>query len=311
VSRLLRDWTALVVALCGGMGATPVHDTGERAGLDASGLTVTVAFGASLFDDRYGFAARRPAGLATALPGEAALDARRGGGDLLVQARGEDRQVVYHAVHQLTNAALGIARRRWTQHGFLSRAAPGATPRNLFGFKDGIVNPGPDDAAALARHVWVPRGEPLGGGTYLVYRRVRMRLQAWDRAALEVQERVVGRRKASGGPLGGGGETAPLALAEAPARSHVRLGHPDANGGARILRRAYNYDDGETADGEQDAGMAFVCFAADPARQVAPMLARMLREDELHRYLTHTAGGLYAVPPAPRRGEHIGEELLS
>jgi len=79
----------------------------------------------------------------------------------------------------------------------------------------------------------------------------------------------------------------------------------------RLLRRAYNYDDGATADGEQDAGMAFLCFAADPARQVAPMLARMEREDELHRYLVHTAGGLYAIPPAPAPGAHVGEELLA
>ncbi|MBB4664230.1 Dyp-type peroxidase [Conexibacter arvalis] len=321
VPRLLRDWTALIVALCGGArdgaadagvgAASTGHDTGERAGLDGAGLTITVGFGASLFDDRYGFAQRRPAGLATPLPGEAALDRARGGGDLLLQVRGEDRQVVFHAVHQLTNAALGIARRRWTQHGFLSRPAAGGTPRNLFGFKDGTVNPAPDDAAALVRHVWLPAGGPLAGGTYLVYRRVRMRMQAWDRSPLDVQERAIGRRKASGGPLTGGGETTPLALAAAPPRSHVRLAHPDANDGARILRRAYNYDDGATADGEQDAGMAFVCFAADPARQVAPMLARMLRDDELHRYLVHTAGGIYAVPPAPGRGEHIGEELLS
>jgi deferrochelatase/peroxidase EfeB len=339
VPRLLRDWTALVVALCGdatgGAGAVDgsagegaaaadlaaagaasgggaaLHDTGERVGLDAGGLTITIGFGTSLFDDRYGLAARRPAGLAAPLPGDDALDPRRSGGDLLVQVRGDDRQVVFHAVHQLTNAALGIARRRWTQHGFLSRATPGATPRNLLGFKDGIVNPAPGDAAALTRHVWVPAGEPLAGGTYLVYRRVRMGLQAWDRSPLDVQERAIGRRKASGAPLSGGEERTPLALAAAPPRSHVRLAHPDANGGARILRRAYNYDDGATADGEPDAGSAFVCFAADPARQVAPMLARLLRDDELHRYLTHTAGGVYALPPAPRRGEHIGEELLS
>lgn len=314
VALLLRDWTRLVVALCGGAGGATgglPHDTGERAGLDAGGLTITVGFGASLFDDRYGLTPRRPPGLAPALPGDDALDASRGGGDLLAQVRGDDRQVVFHAVHQLTNAALGIARRRWTQHGFLSRAAPGETPRNLFGFKDGTVNPAPGDAAALARHVWVPDGARLAGGTYLVHRRVRMRSQAWDRAALEVQERAVGRRKASGAPLTGGEERTPLALAAAPPRSHVRLAHPDANGGARILRRAYNYDDGATADGEQDAGTAFVCFAADPARQVAPMLARLLRGDELHRYLEHTAGGVYAIPPAPRRGEHIGEELLS
>lgn len=310
VTRLLRDWTALVVALCGGNGAV-AHDTGERAGLDAGGLTITIGFGAALFDDRYGLADRLPPGLAAPLPGEAALDARRGGGDLLVQVRADDRQVVFHAVHQLANAALGIARRRWTQHGFLSRPAAGATPRNLFGFKDGTVNPASGDAAALARHVWIPDGAPLAGGTHLVYRRVRMRLHAWDRATVAVQERAIGRRKHDGAPLAGGEERTPLALAAAPPRSHVRLAHPDANGGARILRRGYNYDDGASADGEQDAGMAFVCFAADPARQVAPMLARMLREDELHRYLEHTAGGVYAIPPAPAPGAHIGEELLS
>jgi deferrochelatase/peroxidase EfeB len=308
--RLLRAWTELVVALAGTGVVT--HDTGERAGLDADGLTITVGFGASLFDGRYGLAGRRPAGLAPdALPGADRLDPRRGGGDLLVQVRGEDRQVVFHAVHQLSNAALGIARRRWSQHGFLSRPAPDATPRNLFGFKDGTVNPAPGDDAALSRHVWAPAGDPLAGGTYLVYRRVRMRLQAWDRSALDVQEQAVGRRKASGAPLGGGDERTPLRLSAAPPRSHVRLAHPDANGGVRLLRRAYNYDDGATADGEQDAGVAFVCFVADPARQVGPMLARMEREDELHRYLVHTAGGVYAIPPAPAPGEHLGEGLLT
>ncbi|MDW5593830.1 Dyp-type peroxidase [Conexibacter stalactiti] len=306
--RLLRSWTELVVALCG---ADPVaHDTGERTGLALGRLTVTVGFGTSLFDGRYGLGARRPAGLAPdALPGDDRLDPRRSGGDLLVQVRGDDRQVVFHAVHQLTNAALGIARRRWTQHGFLSRAGSGETPRNLFGFKDGTVNPGADDDAALARHVWVASG-PLTGGTYLVYRRIRMRMQAWDRSSLDVQEHAVGRRKAGGGALDGGDERAPLALRSAPPRSHVRLAHPDANDGVRMLRRAYNYDDGATADGEPDAGMAFLCFVADPARQVGSMLTRMERHDELHRYLVHTGGGVYAVPLAPAPGEHLGEELF-
>jgi len=186
VPRLLRDWTALTAALAAGV--PPPLETGEAAGLGAAGLTVTVGFGASFFDGRHGDRARRPAGLAAALPGDERLDRRRSGGDLVVQVCGEDRQVVFHAVHQLTSAALGIARRRWTQHGFLSRPRPGATPRNLFGFKDGTVNPARDDDAALARHVWAPAGDPLAGGTYLVYRRVRMRLQAWDRSPLSVQE---------------------------------------------------------------------------------------------------------------------------
>lgn len=310
VPRLLRAWTETIVALCGGDAAE--SDTGERAGLDAAGLTVTVGFGASLFDERYGFAAKRPARLGgEALTPVDDLDARQGDGDLLLHVCGEDRQVVFHAIHQLTNAALGIAARRWTQHGFLSRPAPGATPRNLFGFKDGTVNPAADDEAALARHVWAAADDPLAGGTYLVYRRIRMRLQAWDRSTRAAQERAVGRRKASGAPLDATDEHALLPLDAAPPRSHVRLAHPDANGGVRMLRRAYNYDDGATAAGEQDAGMAFLCFVADPARQVAPLLERMAREDDLHRYLVHTASGVYAIPRAPAPGEYVGQGLLA
>jgi deferrochelatase/peroxidase EfeB len=56
--------------------------------------------------------------------------------------------------------------------------------------------------------------------------------------------------------------------------------------------------------------MAFICFAADPSRQVARLLARMELEDQLNRYFEHTAGGVYAIPPAPT-GEIIGERLLS
>jgi len=137
------------------------------------------------------------------------------------------------------------------------------------------------------------------------------RLQAWDRSTLAAQERAVGRRKATGAPLDRDDERAPLRLRAAPERSHVRVAHPDANGGVRLLRRAYNYDDGATPDGEQDAGMAFVCFVADPLRQVAPLLARMAEEDDLHRYLVHTASGVYAVPPAPAAGGYIGEDLLA
>lgn len=310
VPRLLQAWTETIVALCDEDAAA--SDTGEREGLDAAGLTVTVGFGASLFDERYGFAAKRPARLGDgALAPVSGLEPRRGDGDLLLHVCGEDRQVVFHAIHQLTNAALGIAARRWTQHGFLSRAAAGTTPRNLFGFKDGTVNPAADDRAALAQHVWAAPGDPLAGGTYLVYRRIRMRMQAWDRSTLAAQERAVGRRKSSGAPLDATDEHAPLRLAGAPSRSHVRVAHPDANGGVRMLRRAYNYDDGATADGEQDAGMAFLGFVADPARQVAPLLARMAREDDLHRYLVHTASGVYAIPRAPAPGEYVGQELLT
>lgn len=313
VRRLLSDWTASTLSLCEGGGGESAE--GEAIGLGPRGLTITVGLGAGLFDGRYGFARCRPAGLSRRAPTaeEAHLDASRGGGDLLVQVCGEDRQVVFHAVHQLANAALGIARRRWTQQGFLSRPHPDATPRGVIGFKDGTASIRLGDRAGLRRHVWVAGGADRPGmadGTYLVYRRIRVRLQAWDRSSLAEQEAVLGRRKVSGAPLDGRDEHDPLTLAAAPARSHVRAMHPDANGGIRLLRRAYNYDDGATADGVTDAGIAFVAFTNDPLRSAAPLLRRFERDDDLRRYAVPTAGAVFAVPPAPVAGEFVGQRLL-
>lgn len=313
VRRLLSDWTATTVALCErDAGAT---GEGEAIGLDPRGLTITVGLGARLFDGRYGFAERRPAGLSqrARTADDAHLDASRGGGDLLVQVCGDDRQVVFHAVHQLAGAALGIARRRWTQHGFLSRPRPGATPRGVIGFKDGTANIPLDDRTGLSRHVWVADDADRPGmtnGTYLVYRRIRVRLQAWDRGSLAEQEAVLGRRKVSGAPLDGRDEHDPLTLTAAPARSHVRAMHPDANDGIRLLRRAYNYDDGATTDGAADAGIAFVAFTNDPRRSAARLLRRFEHDDDLRRYAVPTAGAAFAVPPAPAAGEFIGQRLL-
>lgn len=308
VARLLSDWTASKVALCE-RGEGAVAGPGAGAELGPAGLTITVGLGAGLFDARYGLRDRRPAGLEPR--DEAGLDASRSGGDLLVQVCGDDRQLVFHATHQLSNAALGIARRRWTQHGFLSRPRPDATPRGVIGFKDGTANVA--DAASLARHVWVAGGDDAGGmagGTYLVYRRVRVRLQAWDRSAVAEQERVIGRRKVSGAPLGGRDEAQPVALASMPPRSHVRAMHPDANGGVRLLRRSYNYDDGATPDGETDAGIAFVAFTSDPAGTAGRLLRRYEQADDLRRYAVPTAGAVFAIPPAPGPGEHVGQRLL-
>lgn len=68
-------------------GSPPV-DTGEAAGLGSSRLTITVRFGASLFDDTFGIADRLPDALRPMgpLPGDAMLDPEISGGDLCVQA---------------------------------------------------------------------------------------------------------------------------------------------------------------------------------------------------------------------------------
>ena len=135
--------------------SAPAGDSGEALGLGASRLTITFGFGAGLFikdgQDRYGLAPRRPAALVD-MPGFHGdqLIEDHTGGDLSIQACADDPQVAFHAVRQLARIANGVAKLRWAQTGFLPGFAPGETPRNLMGFKDGTRNPKSLDDA-----VWV------------------------------------------------------------------------------------------------------------------------------------------------------------
>src|SRR5204863_3446427 len=230
-------------------------------GLPAAGLTITIGFGASLFEDvdgndRFGIAAQRPAALAALprFPGDA-LEAEISGGDLCVQACANDPQVAVHAVRNLARIGFGAVSVRWSQLGFgrtSSTSRAQVTPRNLFGFKDGTRNLKAEDTAALAEHLWVrPEDGPswLAGGAYLVTRKVRMMVETWDRTSLGEQESIIGRAKGSGAPPHGHDEFDPIDLAVrdaagepvVPTTAHVRLAHPDTNGGARLLRRGYNF----------------------------------------------------------------------
>src|SRR5262249_55101609 len=149
---------------------------------------LTVGFGPTLFDDRFGLRAHRPAALADlpAFPGDA-LDPARSGGDLAIQACADDPQVAVHAVRNLARLAHGTAIVRYSQLGFGRTPAPTrpqSTPRNMWGSKDGTSNVKPDDPAAMDQHVWVaPADGPawMAGGSYLVARRIRMVIETWDR----------------------------------------------------------------------------------------------------------------------------------
>lgn len=333
LAGLLADWTAAARAMTAGLPvggdlppAAPPADTGEARDLDPSRLTLTVGFGPSLFDGRFGLAARRPAALEALppLPGDT-LDPARCGGDLAVQACADDPQVAFHAVRNLTRLGRGVVRLRWVQLGFGRTSATGArqqTPRNLMGFRDGTNNIRGEDTAAMDRHVWVggETDQPwMRGGTYLVARRIRMLVESWDRASLAEQERVIGRHRSSGAPLGREREHDPVDLRArgadgepvVPVDAHVRLAAPSANGGVRILRRGYSYTDGvDPRTGQLDAGLFFVCFQRDPRRQFVPMQRRLGRHDALREYVRHTGGGVFACPPGVGRGDWWGRGLL-
>lgn len=90
--------------------------------------------------------------------------------------------------------------------------------------------------------------------------------------------------------------------------AHVRLAHPDQNGGTRILRRGYNYVDGSNGLGQIGAGLFFISFQRDPAAFV--QLQQSLKPDLLNEYIRHIGSGLWAVPRGAQRGEFVGQALF-
>jgi deferrochelatase/peroxidase EfeB len=335
VAGMLGSWAAAAAQLTAGRPvgagvdpARPPLDTGEAAGLPPARLTVTVGFGPSLFDDRFGLGHRRPAALADlpAMPGDT-LDPRRTGGDIGVQACSDDPQVAFHVVREFARLARGTAVLRWLQLGFgrtSSVSTTQATPRNLMGFKDGTRNVKAEDGAVLDRYVWVA-GETdqpwMTGGSYAVVRRIRMLIESWDTDSLADQERVFGRVKDSGAPLTGSGEFDEPDLAATDAagepvidpNAHIRLAAPATNAGEKILRRGYSYTDGvDPATNLLDAGLFFIAYQQDPRRQFVPIQQRLAHSDNLNEYIRHTGSAVFAMPPGlSAAGDWYGKALFS
>ena len=335
LKSLLADWTDAAARLTRGRevspeGATgggpykPPDDTGEALGLEPNALTITFGFGPTLFAaDRFGLESKRPKELVD-LPSFAfdLLEDRFSGGDLCIQACADDPQVAVHAIRNLSRIAFGRAQVRWTQLGYgrtSTTSKAQSTPRNLFGFKDGTANVFSNDQSDLARWVWADGSDQpwLDGGTFLVARKIQMLIESWDRVRLEEQEAIVGRDKGRGAPLSGGSEfTEPdfevvSTAARGPAipiDSHVRLAHPAQNGGVRMLRRGYNFVEGNNDLGQLNAGLFFLAFVRSPEQFVG--VQRSLAKDTLNEYIRHIGSAIFAVPGGIRAGESVGSGLF-
>jgi deferrochelatase/peroxidase EfeB len=342
VVALLRAWTAASARLTQGLSAvaltddpaSPEPDSYDAAGLNADRLTLTFGFGPGMFSkdgkDRYGLAKHRPDALAD-LPrfnGDQ-LVPERTGGDLCIQACADNPQVAFHAVRQLSRLAYGTASIRWAQSGFMAAPKDKGTPRNLMGFKDGSMNVPIRDEASMNRFVWAgDEGGWMQHGTYMVARPIRIALEHWDRMKLSFQEQVVGRQKHSGAPLGQKNENDSLALDAndasgnpiIPENAHVRLGAPENNDGAQILRRAYSYDNGLSYIAERwppwhqgmefDAGLLFICYQRDPRAGFVKIFDKMSKFDMMNQFVTHVGGGLFACPPGVKEGGYVGQPLF-
>ena len=174
-------------------------------------LTMTVAVGASLFDDRFGLAASKPRHLIAMerFPNDA-LDPKLCHGDLLLQICSNTAETNIHALRDVIKNLPDLLALRWKLDGFLPphtiKRAGKDTVRNLLGFKDGTANLAVSDSALMDRVVWVQpgSGEPAwtAGGSYQVVRIIRNLVERWDRTPLAEQQRIIGREKMSGAPLG-------------------------------------------------------------------------------------------------------------
>jgi len=231
---LLKEWTAAARQMtagaevgpsgaAGGAPLSPPDDTGEALGLKASRLTVTIGFGPRLFE-RFGLEQDRPDALRElpAFSGDR-LDPALCGGDIAIQACADDPQVAVHAVRNLIRIGFGRTSVRWSQLGFgrtSSTTAAQVTSRNLLGFKDGTRNIKAEDRDDLSDFVWASAEDGprwMVGGSYLVARKITMRIEQWDRESLEGQEEIIGRLKGSGAPHGAHGEFDPIIREHPPA----------------------------------------------------------------------------------------------
>ncbi len=340
---LLRDWTQAArkltqgneVGVHGAVAGSPFgppEDTGEALGLPASRLTLTIGFGPQLFEKdgrtRFGLDGAKP-DLLTELPAFSGdrLDPAICSGDIAIQACANDPQVAVHAVRNLVRIAFGRASVRYSQMGFgrtSSTSTAQITPRNLLGFKDGTANIKAEDARDLDDFVWVGKSDGpdwLVGGSYLVTRKIDMRIETWDRESLEGQEAIIGRRKGTGGPVSGGDEFDELDFTAKgvdgepviAAKAHVRLAHPDQNHGTKLLRRGYNFADGSNGLGQLSAGLFFISFQRDPVKQFVRVQRRLAgtQNDVLNEYIVHVGSGLFACPPGVGPNGFWGEGLLA
>ena len=328
--RALSDRAARHVegyrALLGSPGEGPTPDSGVLGPIvPPDALTVTVGFGASLFDHRFGLAGRRPAGLKpmTTFPDDG-LDPAQCHGDVLLQLCANTQETLLHALRDLMRVTRPTLAVRWKVEGFLPAPREPGASRNLLGFKDGTSNPDTADAALMRRLVWVDPadGGPAwaAGGTYQVVRIIRNRVEFWDRVARSEQELMIGRHKDTGAPLGRTAEQDDPGLDQdpkgerIPLDAHIRLARPRTpdTEASRILRRPYNYSRGVDGAGQLDMGLIFTAFQRDIERQFEAVQKRLAGEP-LVDYVVPTGGGYFFVPRGARAGQDdwVGSGLFA
>jgi deferrochelatase/peroxidase EfeB len=289
-------------------------------------LSVVVSVGASLFDDRFGLADRKPKELVT-MPFLAndRLDPKQSHGDLLITIEAGHTDTIQFALRQLMRCTRGDLVLKWMVDGYgrgAGQASSATTPRNLLGFKDGTANLDSADGGLMDKHVWVGAsdGEPdwAIGGSYQVVRIIRMFVEFWDRTQLAEQESIIGRNKVNGAPMGLKGEFDDPDYADDPdgkrikLDAHIRLANPrtPATDENLILRRGFSYARGFDGAGRLDQGLAFVCYQRSLKKGFLTVQER-LKGEPLEEYILPVGGGFFfTLPGVSGADRFLGDQLV-
>jgi len=260
-------------------------------------VTITVAFGASLFTDamgydRFGIAGQKPKYLKPmpAVVGDAdSFDPAARATDLALLISSDHPYINvatlrffaeyfnkrYHERFEITGKRRPMLRFYDVEDGFQRK-----DKREFLKFDDGIDNlhMGPDD---LKRLVYVEEAdnEPAwcANGTYMVYRKIREDMPNWEVRPKTEQENMIGREKETDKPLSRQTEADgltpifpdPLDARDGPLNAHIRKVQPrrpmpDLFGiddkERRFLRRPYPFFDGLDETGQAINGLHFVAF---------------------------------------------------
>lgn len=316
--NLMRLWTEDARALC--TAETPRGSLEPEMTQTPANLTVTCGWGESFFAK---IGAQKPEWLGDVRSYKRdKLRPEWGQTDVVLQICCDDQLTASHVLRHMVRSGASYADVAWVQQGFLNANGSledGETPRNVFGQKDGTVNPKTD--ADFVEQVWIEDG-PFKGGTAMVVRRIDMNMETWEEVDRNAREISIGRTLDNGAPLSGTEENDPVdleardkyGLKAIDPTSHVARAHPPADHPEQvILRRPYNFDLAPSPErpGElSNSGQIFICFQKNPREQFEPIQARLDEVDQLNTWITHVGSAMYYVVPGTQGGTSWGENLL-